>query len=51
MVQKSVIKDRMQTKVSILDPAARLQEIARLLSGEEITDAAIANAQALLKGI
>jgi DNA repair protein RecN (Recombination protein N) len=51
MVQKTVIKDRMQTKVSILDPAARLQEIARLLSGEEITDAAIANAQALLKGI
>ncbi len=51
MVQKSVIKDRMQTKVSVLDPAARLQEIARLLSGEEITDAAIANAQALLKGI
>jgi len=34
-----------------LDPEARLQEIARLLSGEQITTAAIANAQALLKGV
>jgi len=51
MVQKMVVKDRMQTKVSILDPEARLQEIARLLSGEQITTAAIANAQALLKGV
>ena len=51
MVQKMVVKDRMQTKVSVLDPEARLQEIARLLSGEQITTAAIANAQALLKGV
>jgi DNA repair ATPase RecN len=33
-----------------LDPVARVNEIARLLSGEEISPAAIANAKALLKG-
>jgi DNA repair protein RecN (Recombination protein N) len=50
-VQKKVVKDRMQTNVTALDTAARLQEIARLLSGEEITSAAIANAKALLEGV
>jgi len=50
MVQKTVVGERMQTSVTHLDPAARINEIARLLSGEEITSAAIANAQALLQG-
>jgi DNA repair protein RecN (Recombination protein N) len=49
MVQKNIIGDRMQTSVKVLDATARIQEIARLLSGEEISTAAIANAKALLK--
>ncbi len=50
MVQKTVVGERMQTSVTHLDPEARVNEIARLLSGEAITPAAIANAQALLQG-
>jgi DNA repair protein RecN (Recombination protein N) len=50
MVQKTVIGERMQTNVLHLDAAARVNEIARLLSGEVITPAAVANAKALLQG-
>ena len=50
MVQKTVVGERMQTSVTHLDPKARVHEIARLLSGEVITPAAVANAQALLQG-
>jgi DNA repair protein RecN (Recombination protein N) len=50
MVQKNIVGERMQTSVMHLDPVARVNEIARLLSGEEISPAAIANAKALLKG-
>jgi DNA repair protein RecN (Recombination protein N) len=50
MVQKTVVGERMQTSVTYLDPVARVNEIARLLSGEFITPAAVANAKALLKG-
>ena len=50
LVEKSVVAKRMQTQVSQLSQDARIEEIARLLSGEAITAAAIANAKALLKG-
>ena len=50
LVQKSVVAERMQTQVSPLSADARVEEIARLLSGEAITEAAMANAEALLKG-
>jgi DNA repair protein RecN (Recombination protein N) len=50
MVQKTVVGERMQTSVTHLDPAARVHEIARLLSGEVVTPAAVANAKALLQG-
>jgi DNA repair protein RecN (Recombination protein N) len=50
MVQKTVVGERMQTSVMHLDPEARIHEIARLLSGDVITAAAVANAQALLLG-
>lgn len=50
LVQKSVVAERMQTQVSPLSTDARIEEIARLLSGEAITEAAMANAEALLKG-
>jgi DNA repair protein RecN (Recombination protein N) len=49
LVQKSVVAERMQTQVSPLTTEARVEEIARLLSGEAVTTAAIANAKALLK--
>jgi DNA repair protein RecN (Recombination protein N) len=49
LVQKSVVAERMQTQVSPLTSEARVEEIARLLSGEAVTTAAIANAKALLK--
>lgn len=50
LVQKSVVAERMQTQVSPLASEARVEEIARLLSGEAITAAALANAEVLLKG-
>ena len=37
-----------RTRVETLDPAAREEEIARMLSGKEITDAARAAARALM---
>jgi DNA repair protein RecN (Recombination protein N) len=39
-----------QTGVSLLDPEARIEEIARMLAGESVTDAARAAAQALIAG-
>lgn len=50
LVQKSVVAERMQTQVSPLISEARVEEIARLLSGEAITEAALANAEVLLRG-
>jgi DNA repair ATPase RecN len=41
----------MQTRVAQLSAEARIEEIARLLSGEAVTPAAIANANALLTGV
>ena len=48
VVAKSAGKNRAQTKVQLLDPAARHEEIARMLAGETITDAARAAARSLL---
>jgi DNA repair ATPase RecN len=33
----------------LLSPAERIQEVARLLSGSEITDTAVKNAKELIK--
>ena len=43
-----VTKENDVTDIRILSPEERIQEIARLLSGSVITDAAVANARALL---
>ncbi|HTX49390.1 MAG TPA: hypothetical protein VME40_08370, partial [Caulobacteraceae bacterium] len=40
--------DRVRTEVEVLGPAAREEEIARMLSGAEITEAARAAARALM---
>lgn len=49
-VAKSVEDGATLTRVTPLDAAARVDEVARMLSGENITDAARAAAQALLRG-
>ena len=47
-VAKSGDGDRLRTTVQVLDPRAREEEIARMLAGAEITDAARAAARALM---
>lgn len=48
-VSKAVNTDRMQTSVETLDASARRLEIARLMSGEEVTKAALAHADNLMR--
>jgi DNA repair protein RecN (Recombination protein N) len=50
-VAKRVTKDRAQTVVEVLDPDERREEIARMLAGEIITDAAREAAASLLAGV
>jgi DNA repair protein RecN (Recombination protein N) len=40
-----------RTSVTLLDPAARQEEIARMLSGAEVTPEARAQADRLLEGV
>ena len=47
-VAKSGDGERLRTTVQLLDPRAREEEIARMLAGAEITDAARAAARALI---
>ena len=47
-VEKYVVQDVTTSTVVPLDDAARIDEIARMLSGDTITDEARAAAQALL---
>ena len=49
-VYKEDTPDRTLTRIRRLTDSERIGEIARLLSGSEITQAAIANAKALLRG-
>ena len=50
-VAKTVVKDTTLSRVSPLDPDARVDEIARMLSGDTVTDAARDAAKALLGDI
>ena len=47
-VEKSILGDRTVSKVRILTKNEQVEEIARLMSGEQITDAAIETAKALM---
>lgn len=47
-VEKELVDDRTSTRVKVLGHNERIEEIARLMSGELITDAAIENARALM---
>jgi len=49
VVRKTEIDQRTQSTVSSLSPVERITEIARLMSGEVINDAAILNARKLLE--
>ena len=48
LVSKEVLNGRTQTNISGLDPEERVQEIARLLGGKEITERAVAHAREML---
>ena len=47
-VEKRVVADQTLSTVTALDPAARVEEIARMLAGDTVTEAARAAARALL---
>ncbi len=47
-VEKSFVNERNQTSILTLNQTERIEEIARLMSGEKINDAAISNAKALM---
>ncbi len=49
-VEKRVESDRTTSSVSVLGPDERLDEIARMLAGDTVTDEARAAARALLAG-
>ncbi len=49
LVSKEVFKGRTQTIISGLEPEERVQEIARLLGGREITRRAVAHAREMLE--
>ncbi|MBW2115553.1 MAG: DNA repair protein RecN [Deltaproteobacteria bacterium] len=48
LVIKEVVDARTQATISELDPESRVQEIARLLGGREITPSAVAHAREML---
>lgn len=47
-VYKEIIQGRTITRVKVLDPEGRVQEIAKMLSGDKPTSAALENAKELL---
>jgi DNA repair protein RecN (Recombination protein N) len=49
VVQKEALKGRTQVSVGKLDKAGRIEELARMLTGAEITDSARRHAKELLK--
>ncbi len=48
LIQKNVRDDRTYTEVQPLDEAGRVDELARLISGENVTELALANAREML---
>ncbi|NLJ43407.1 MAG: DNA repair protein RecN [Bacteroidales bacterium] len=48
-VFKEEVADSTITRIKLLSPAERIQEVARLLSGSEITETAVKNARELIK--
>lgn len=48
LIQKTVINERTETSISSLDEQQRARELARMISGTEVTDLSLANATELL---
>ncbi|WP_312104261.1 DNA repair protein RecN [Pygmaiobacter massiliensis] len=49
LIQKSVSGDRTFTEIYSLSPDARISELARIISGDQITELALANAKEMLE--
>ena len=49
-VEKRLAEGVAETAISLLAPEARIEEIARMLAGESVTEAARAAARALIAG-
>ena len=49
-IEKTEVNGRVSTKVRLLKPKERIEEIARMLAGEHVTESAFANAREMLKG-
>lgn len=49
LIEKSVRDDRTRTTLTVLDHEARMRELARILSGDRVTDEALDLAQGLLQ--
>ncbi len=47
-VEKEVVEDRTVTRVRRLSPSERVEELARMLAGRKVTDAALRHAQELI---
>ncbi|MEG0110460.1 MAG: DNA repair protein RecN, partial [Oscillospiraceae bacterium] len=48
LIKKSVDKDRTFTQIVPLDDEARINELARIISGDKVTELALANAKEML---
>jgi DNA repair protein RecN (Recombination protein N) len=49
-IEKTEVNGRVSTQVRLLKPKERIEEIARMLAGEHVTESAFANAREMLKG-
>ena len=49
LIQKTVSGDRTFTEIHALGPDARVSELARIISGDQITELALANAKEMLQ--
>jgi DNA repair protein RecN (Recombination protein N) len=49
LVDKRVTRGVTRTRVTVLDESARVEELARMLGGERVTDASRRHARELLK--
>ena len=49
LIEKAVKQGRTQTEVRLMERADRVEEIARMLSGEKLTDTSLKHAEQLLE--
>lgn len=50
-VEKRSASDEMETSIQVLDQSARIEEIARMVGGTELTDQSLAHADRLLRSV